>query len=242
MRGPRARGDERLDALRGHPPRRLRPGRAARGDGPRRRRRRGALPDAAALARRSSPTPTPSYHHALVRAYNDWLSEYVAHAPERFGGLAMLPNRGVDGARRRDRPRRRPARHPRRRDGLLPERHARRPTPEDDKVLGALAGARRAAQHPRVAHAGDAGRAPVALPGLRPLLRRAEPHRRADLRGRVRPLPRAADRRRRGRLRLGALRQGADRQQLPAARRRAARSRSSGCRASTSSSTSTSGS
>jgi len=38
------------------------------------------------------------YHLAMVRAYNDWLSEYVAHAPERFGGLAILPNRGVDGA------------------------------------------------------------------------------------------------------------------------------------------------
>ena len=34
----------------------------------------------------------------MVRAYNDWLSEYVAYAPERFGGLALLPNRG--GSRR----------------------------------------------------------------------------------------------------------------------------------------------
>ena len=30
----------------------------------------------------------------MVRAYNDWLSEFVAYAPERFGGLAMMPNRG----------------------------------------------------------------------------------------------------------------------------------------------------
>jgi len=37
-------------------------------------------------------------HHALVRAYNDWLTEYVAYAPDRFAGLAMLPNRGADGA------------------------------------------------------------------------------------------------------------------------------------------------
>ena len=36
------------------------------------------------------------YHLAMVQAYNDWLSEYVAYAPERFGGLAMLPNRGVE--------------------------------------------------------------------------------------------------------------------------------------------------
>jgi predicted TIM-barrel fold metal-dependent hydrolase len=38
------------------------------------------------------------YHHAMVRAYNDWLSEYVSYAPERFGGQAMLPNRGVQDA------------------------------------------------------------------------------------------------------------------------------------------------
>ena len=38
------------------------------------------------------------FHLACVRAYNDWLSEYVAYTPERFGGLAMLPNRGVEDA------------------------------------------------------------------------------------------------------------------------------------------------
>jgi predicted TIM-barrel fold metal-dependent hydrolase len=38
------------------------------------------------------------YHHAMIRAYNDWLSEFVSHAPERFGGMAMLPNRGADAA------------------------------------------------------------------------------------------------------------------------------------------------
>jgi uncharacterized protein len=38
------------------------------------------------------------YHVAMVRAYNDWISEYVSHAPERFGGLAVLPNRGVEDA------------------------------------------------------------------------------------------------------------------------------------------------
>jgi predicted TIM-barrel fold metal-dependent hydrolase len=37
-------------------------------------------------------------HHAMVRAYNDWLSEYVECAPARFAGLAMLPNLGVDDA------------------------------------------------------------------------------------------------------------------------------------------------
>jgi predicted TIM-barrel fold metal-dependent hydrolase len=38
------------------------------------------------------------YHLAMVRAYNDWLSEYVAHAPSRFGGLALVPNRGAEAA------------------------------------------------------------------------------------------------------------------------------------------------
>jgi predicted TIM-barrel fold metal-dependent hydrolase len=40
----------------------------------------------------------PEYHLAMVRAYNDWISEYVEHAPERFAGLAILPNRGVEAA------------------------------------------------------------------------------------------------------------------------------------------------
>jgi predicted TIM-barrel fold metal-dependent hydrolase len=38
--------------------------------------------------------PEEEYHLALVRAYNDWLSEYVSYTPERFGGLIFLPNRG----------------------------------------------------------------------------------------------------------------------------------------------------
>src|SRR5262245_15614558 len=38
------------------------------------------------------------FHLACIRAYNDWLSDYVAYAPERFGGLAMLPNRGIEDA------------------------------------------------------------------------------------------------------------------------------------------------
>jgi predicted TIM-barrel fold metal-dependent hydrolase len=35
-----------------------------------------------------------AYHLAMVRAYNDWISEFVSYAPERFGGMALLPNRG----------------------------------------------------------------------------------------------------------------------------------------------------
>jgi predicted TIM-barrel fold metal-dependent hydrolase len=37
----------------------------------------------------------PGFHRALVRAYNDWLAEYVSYAPDRFAGLALLPNRGA---------------------------------------------------------------------------------------------------------------------------------------------------
>ena len=69
--------------------------------------------------------PDAEYHEAMVRAYNDWLSEYVEYAPERFGGLAVIPNRGVEGALAEiDRVVDRPG-DPRLRDGLLPERHAR---------------------------------------------------------------------------------------------------------------------
>jgi predicted TIM-barrel fold metal-dependent hydrolase len=39
--------------------------------------------------------PDPDYHLAMVRAYNDWLSEYVEYAPDRFAGLAAIPNRGA---------------------------------------------------------------------------------------------------------------------------------------------------
>ena len=39
-----------------------------------------------------------AYHLAMVQAYNDWLSEYVAYAPARFAGLAIVPNRGADHA------------------------------------------------------------------------------------------------------------------------------------------------
>ena len=37
-------------------------------------------------------------HNAMVRAYNDWLSEYCAYDPQRLGGVAGLPNRGVAAA------------------------------------------------------------------------------------------------------------------------------------------------
>jgi predicted TIM-barrel fold metal-dependent hydrolase len=40
----------------------------------------------------------PDFHLAMVRAYNDWLSEFCSFAPNRLGGVATIPNRGVDAA------------------------------------------------------------------------------------------------------------------------------------------------
>jgi predicted TIM-barrel fold metal-dependent hydrolase len=34
-------------------------------------------------------------HLAMMRAYNDWLSEYCSYAPDRLGGMAGIPNRGI---------------------------------------------------------------------------------------------------------------------------------------------------
>jgi predicted TIM-barrel fold metal-dependent hydrolase len=36
------------------------------------------------------------FHLELVRAYNDWLSEFASHAPDRLGGIFLVPNRGID--------------------------------------------------------------------------------------------------------------------------------------------------
>jgi len=36
-------------------------------------------------------------HHEMIRAYNDFMSEFCSVAPERLGGTALLPNRGVEG-------------------------------------------------------------------------------------------------------------------------------------------------
>jgi predicted TIM-barrel fold metal-dependent hydrolase len=42
--------------------------------------------------------PDRELHLVMVRAYNDWLSEYAGVAPAKFGGLAMLPNCGAEEA------------------------------------------------------------------------------------------------------------------------------------------------
>ena len=73
----------RLDAVRGHPPRRPRPRGAARGDGPTTAStpRSSTRRPASSQARRS-PTRTPTSTRRWCAAYNDWLSEYVAYAPD----------------------------------------------------------------------------------------------------------------------------------------------------------------
>ncbi len=40
----------------------------------------------------------PEFHLALVQAYNDWLSEYCGHAPDRLIGPALMPNLGLEPA------------------------------------------------------------------------------------------------------------------------------------------------
>ncbi len=50
------------------------------------------------LAQAIVANPDPEYRAAMIPAYNDWLSEYVSYAPDRFGGLAMLPNWGAEAA------------------------------------------------------------------------------------------------------------------------------------------------
>ena len=78
------------------------------------------------------------YHIAMVQAYNDWLSEYVSYAPERFGGIAILPNRGVEAAVAEiDRVMGRPGMR-----GVMMGAYPNGTLeiePEDDKVFGVLA-------------------------------------------------------------------------------------------------------
>ena len=74
--------------------------------------------------------PEEAYHLAMVRAYNDWMSEFAGYDPDRFGGLAILPNRGGAGrSAGRNRAGHGPARHARRRTRLLaPTARSRFPT------------------------------------------------------------------------------------------------------------------
>ncbi len=38
------------------------------------------------------------FHVAMIRAYNDWLSDFCSHAPDRLIGLALMPTLGVGSA------------------------------------------------------------------------------------------------------------------------------------------------
>ena len=87
------------------------------------------------LAQAINANRDDEYHRACVRAYNDWLSDYVGEAPERFGGLVWLPNCGVEQAvaeidRVLDRPGMRGVLIGAYPNGTL------EPTPDDDKVWG----------------------------------------------------------------------------------------------------------
>ena len=43
-------------------------------------------------------TRDPELHLAMVQAYNDWLAEYASCEPTRLGGIALIPNRGIEQA------------------------------------------------------------------------------------------------------------------------------------------------
>ncbi len=77
-------------------------------------------------------------HLAMVQAYNDWLSEYVAYDPSRFRAIYYLPNRGLDQALAEvERVGERPGT-----GGFLLNMHpggTNAPEPEDDALWGLLA-------------------------------------------------------------------------------------------------------
>jgi predicted TIM-barrel fold metal-dependent hydrolase len=43
-------------------------------------------------------TDDKAFHLACIRAYNDWLAEFCSYDTDRLGGIALLPNVGVDDA------------------------------------------------------------------------------------------------------------------------------------------------
>lgn len=45
-----------------------------------------------------SAVPDDAVHHEMVRAYNDFVSEFASADPSRLGGTAIIPHRGVKGA------------------------------------------------------------------------------------------------------------------------------------------------
>ena len=49
-----------------------------------------------ATALKTSPDPEATV--AMVQAYNDWLDDYCAHAPDRLLGVGLVPMTGIDDA------------------------------------------------------------------------------------------------------------------------------------------------
>ena len=180
------------------------------------------------------------YHLAMVKAYNDWISEFVAHAPDalrRPGDPARTAAVSSESVAEIDRVLDRPGMrgvvmgcYP---NGTLSIE------PEDDQVWGALA----ERGVPLGIHVSLTQRMPAAhrshLPGYGRFFDAPEPHDRVGDGRRVRSLPAAERGVRGGRLRLGAVREGADRQQLPPPRSGEPLRSAPSCRASTSPSTST---
>ena len=142
-------------------------------------------------------------HHEMIRAYNDFMSEFCATAPGRLGGTALLPNRGTEGCLKEIE---RVSSMP----GFVAFLMQRYPNgelsiePEDDAVWEAI----EASGMPLTIHVGlvdgtmRARQPASALPGHRPLLRRAETDAAVHLRRRPRPIPQAPHPVHRGRLRL----------------------------------------
>ena len=162
-------------------------------------------------------TKDPDLHLEMVRAYNDFLSEFCSYAPDRFVGAAMIPNRGVDQAlaeikRCQDLP------------GLgawllnCYPHGTHRDERRGRAGLGADRGDRQAAHDPHRPHRPAAERPDVGARAARhrPLLRRAPADARVGVQRRPRPSPEPEDHPGRGRLRLDAVLRRAGRRQLPA--------------------------
>ncbi len=75
------------------------------------------------LAQGLVATKDVDFHLALVRAVQRLAVRVRGYAPERFAGLMLLPNRGAQSAVAEIERVAGRAGYPRRRDGLLPERH-----------------------------------------------------------------------------------------------------------------------
>ena len=104
------------------------------------------------------------FHVACVQAYNDWMSEFAAYAPDRFCGVILLPNHGADLAVRRVRSCVGPPRHAHCGDRRVSERHARGDS-RRRRALGPPRRRRLCTEHPREPHAEHAVGPSFGAPG-----------------------------------------------------------------------------